>query len=84
MHLSDTYFDTQAAALAAAFEYAQKRGYFVDEPQRIWTEHVAYTTTVKYTIPLKVPKTGNFAKKHLQISLYRMDNGCYELTAYLN
>ena len=81
---SKTYFDTQSAALEIPFQAANDRGYDVEEPQHLWTEHVAYGTTVRYNIPLKVQKTGNYAKKWLHITLYRMDSGKYELTYYFN
>lgn len=81
-HESSTYFATQAAALDFAFTSVNDRGYTVDEPQSIWTEHVAYGTTVHYNLPLIVMRTGNPARKWLHIALYRIDSGRYELTFY--
>ena len=83
-HFSKVYFNTQSEALNVAFEEANRKGYKVDEPQNIWTEHVAYGKTVKYTLNLIVERTGNPARKCLHISLYRMDSGRYELTHYIN
>jgi hypothetical protein len=84
VHGSSTYFETQAAALDFTFTNVKDRGYTVNEPQSIWTEHVAYGTTVHYNLPLIVTRTGNPAHKWLHIALYRMDSGRYELTFYLS
>ena len=84
VHGSKTYFETQSSALNEAFEKAQAKGYTVNEPNRIWTEHVSYGTTVHYHLPLIKTSTGNPARKWLHISLYRMDSGKYELTYYFN
>ena len=82
-HASDIYFDTQAAALQSVYDAIEARGqYSIVFPDRIWTEHVAYGTTVRYTLPLLVKRTGNPAKKCLHIVLYRLDSGRYELTHY--
>ncbi len=81
-HRNETYFLTQAEALRCAYEQVNSK-YIIDFPDRIWTEHVNYGYTVRYTLPLIVAKTGNPAKKCLHISLYRMDSGRYELTTYL-
>jgi hypothetical protein len=81
---SDTYFETQAAALAAAYEATEKRGYTVVEPEYLWTEHVYHGTTTTYNLPLRSKKNGNIARKRLVISLYRMDSGRYELTHYFS
>jgi len=80
---SDTYFETQQAALHYANQMATSKGYTPQYPDYLWTEHVAYGTTVKYLIPM-LTRRGFSAKKYLHISLYRMDSGRYELTTYLN
>ena len=80
---SDTYFDTQSAALNFIENEMQKKEIQIQYPDSIWTEHVAYETTVRYNIPLK-NRTGNDMKKWLHISLYRMESGRYELTWYLS
>ncbi len=79
---SDTYFETQQAALHHADLMATSKGYSPQYPDHIWTEHVSYGTTVKYHIPM-LTRGGFSAKKYLHISLYRMDSGRYELTTYL-
>ncbi len=81
MATNDTFFKTQASALQYAFDQVTDK-YNLDLPDHLWTEHVAYETTVKYHIPLIVKKTGNPAKKWLHISLYRMGSGTYELVHY--
>jgi hypothetical protein len=79
----ETYFETQQSALDYSHSMAISKGYDPQYPDYLWTEHVAYGTTVKYCLPLVVIKTGNRAKKYLHISLYRMDSGRYELTTWL-
>ena len=77
----ETYFDTQAGALESAEEYAASKGYTVNW-ESITPSHVAYGQTVKYSVELL--KDGMPARKMLQISLYRMESGKYELTNYIN
>ena len=77
----ETYFDTQARALESAEEYAKHKGYSVNW-ESVNPEHVGYGQTVKYSVALS--KDNVPAKKMLQISLYRMESGKYELTNYIN
>jgi hypothetical protein len=77
----ETYFDTQARALESAEEYANHKGYTVNW-ESINPEHVAYGQTIKYSVGLM--KDNMPVKKMLQISLYRMESGKYELTNYIN
>ena len=77
----ETYFETQNGALQSAEEYATHKGYTVNW-ESINPEHVAYGQTVKYSVELM--KDGMPARKMLQISLYRMESGKYELTNYIN
>ena len=77
----ETYFETQAGALESAEEYATNKGYTVNWGS-INPEHVAYGQTVSYSVELM--KDGMPARKMLQISLYRMESGRYELTNYVN
>jgi hypothetical protein len=81
-HQTDTYFETQQAALHHSHLNAVANGYVPQYPDHIWTEHVSYGTTVKYAIPMLTSK-GNPARKYMHISLYRMDSGRYELTTWL-
>jgi hypothetical protein len=77
----ETYFDTQAGALESAEEYAKHKGFMVNW-ESITPEHVAYESTVQYQVELL--KDGTPVRKMLQISLYRMPSGKYELTNYIN
>jgi hypothetical protein len=77
----ETYFETQTGALQSAEEYATHKGYTVNW-ESINPEHVAYGQTVKYSVELM--KDGTPSRKMLQISLYRMESGKYELTNYIN
>ena len=80
---SDTYFNTQSAALQFVYDTIDMENHYeIVYPENIWTEHVAYGSVVTYNLPLKVKRTGNPAKKYLHITLYRMDSGRYELTYY--
>jgi hypothetical protein len=78
---SETYFKTQHEALQQAFDSIDSR-YQIQFPDNLWTEHVPYSGTVHYHLPLIVTATGNPAKKWLHIALYRMESGNYELTYY--
>ena len=80
--MNDTYFETQQSALDHSHRMATSRGYEPQYPDYLWTEHVSYGTNVKYCIPMLTSR-GNPARKHLHISLYRMDSGRYELTTWL-
>jgi hypothetical protein len=80
---NSTYFSTQNLALEYVYKSIEEENqYEIIFPDRIWTEHVAYGSTVFYHLELKVKRTGNRAKKHLHITLYRMDSGNYELNFY--
>lgn len=77
----ESYFETQAGALESAEEYANRKGYTVNW-ESITPEHVAYGQTVTYSVELY--RDDRPTKKFLQISLYRMESGKYELTNYIN
>ena len=83
MEKLETYFATQAAAIIEVEKETRRRGYDIIYGENLWAEHVAYGTTVKYSFPLTVVKTGNEAKKWLHIQLYRMGSGKYELNFYI-
>jgi hypothetical protein len=76
----ETFFDTQAGALESAEEYAKHKGFVVNW-ESITPQHVAYEKTVQYHV--EILKDGKPLKKMLQISLYRMPSGKYELTNYI-
>lgn len=76
-----TYFDT----LYSAKEEARKlvpSGHILNEDDFFQLQHVNYGTTGFILARLITPK-GNEARKCLHASIYRMDSGRYELTAYL-
>ena len=81
---SDTYFTTQSTALLTAETLITKKGYSILYPDYLWTEHVAYGTTVRYSLPLYNTKRDCNSRKCAHIHLYRMDSGNYELTYYIN
>lgn len=82
----EIYFNTQNQAVDAAVEKAQQRGFEVtdeDLANSAFIEGwVGYENERRDSIPLY--KNGVPQKKMLQISLYRMPSGKYELTTYIN
>ena len=83
MKSSETYFETQSAALDYVLESIIKENrYDILYPNYFWVDHVAYGQTKTYQLELIVKKTGHNARKCLNIILYRMDSGKYELTFY--
>jgi hypothetical protein len=81
------YHNTQSSALSELEAQAHKRGYDIVYPNHLWTEHVNYGHTVKYTLDVRYNKgrwVGKIANKCLHVQLYRMDNGKYELNFYIN
>lgn len=83
---NDTYFKTLSAALEAAEKVAKAKDLFTCADS-VWfnfgSDGISYGVTKKASIELMDYK-GNISKKCLQISLYRMDSGTYELTAYVS
>lgn len=76
-----TYHET----LHSAKEEARKlvpTGYTLDEDDYFHLQHVHYGTTGRVHARMITPK-GNEASRWLHVSIYRMDSGRYELTAYL-
>jgi len=78
----ESYFNTQAEALAAMDTGVTLRGYVIVYPDYLWAEHVAYGTTVRYSFDL-LTRRGSLARKRCHVQLYRMDSGRYELNWYL-
>ena len=79
-------FETYHKTLASTLEEIQKnvamRGYDPIEFDIPEIEHIAYGTTRKMTKQLSmggVPKKN----KYLQVQIYRMDSGTYELNMYV-
>jgi len=88
---SDTYFKSFGAAADAARAMAEKRGFEITEHD--WQTQVAmggkYSRsrpsvgkTTSFTVGLT--KGGKSARKALTFSVYGMDSGNFELTAYIN
>jgi len=88
---SDDYYKTASAAADAAREMAEKRGFEIDEYD--WQSKIAMGgsynrlrpgkgKTHSFTIGLL--KNGKPQRKMLQISIYGMPGGSFELTSYIN
>ena len=88
---ADDYYKTASAAADAAREMAEKKGYEIDEDD--WQTQIGMGgkhnrlrpgvgKTHSFTVGLT--KNGKPQRKALNISLYGMDSGSYELTYYIN
>lgn len=76
----EIYHDTMGSAIDAAYTYARSKGY---EPQDLaFWDAVPYGATRDFHIELT--RDGKEQKKCLQMQLYRMDSGKYELNCYIN
>ncbi len=88
---SDTYFETLSATLDHVREMAKEMGYELDEDDvnfQFGTGGIPYGQTKSATIPLLkdgepiMGKSGKPLNRAIRVSIYRMDSGRYELTAY--
>ena len=88
---NDTYFKAAYEAAEYAREMAEKKGYEIDEDD--WRTQIGMGgkhnrlrpgvgKTHSFTVGLT--KNGKPQRKALNISLYGMDSGSYELTYYIN
>jgi len=88
---NDTYFKSASEAVEYAREMAEKKGYEIDEDD--WQTQIGMGgkhnrlrpgvgKTHSFTVGLT--KNGKPQRKALNISLYGMDSGSYELTYYIN
>jgi hypothetical protein len=79
----EIYHDTMSQAIDTAIEYAKNKGYVVSDESitGLW-DAMSYETyqTKLYTLI----KDNKPQRKCLNISLYRMHSGRYELTTYIN
>lgn len=75
------YHNLFSEAIDAAYGYVRKKGFEPVENMFLW-ESVPYGENRSFHIELT--KDGKLQKKHLQMQLYRMDSGRYELNAYIN
>jgi len=81
------YHDSFSSAVQEAINYAEKKGYKVDEDD--WFTQVSVGPkkpsagkTNRYSV--KILKDGKEQKKMLHFQVYRMDSGKYELNVYIN
>jgi hypothetical protein len=88
---NDTYFKSFTDAASSARAYAMKKGYEIDESD--WQSQIAMGGKYSRSRP-SVGKTNSFTiglmrngkpqKKALQISVYGMESGNFELTNYVS
>jgi hypothetical protein len=81
----ESYYNTLGEALDAAQQMAESRGFTVDTDDlfnQFGTGGVGYGETKRGTIALY--KDGKLQRRALQMVIYRMDGGNYELTTYIN
>ena len=88
---SDTYFKTLSETLDYVRGVAEKMGYTIDEDEmftQFGTGGVSYGQTKRAHIPLLkdgkpiLGKSGKPLGRGLNVIIYRMDSGSYELTLY--
>lgn len=88
---SDTYFDTATDAVGYARTQAEKRGFEIDSND--WNSQITlggrYTRTrpsvgKTHSFSVGLLKGGKPQRKNLNISLYGMASGKFELTYYIN
>ena len=82
----ETYYKSYTDAIAAAKEYAEKKGYKINDDSAfrnigMGPKKPSEGKTVKVSVELT--KDGKPQKKELQIQVYGMKNG-YELNYYIN
>ncbi len=75
------YHNLFSEAIEEAFDYVKKKGYLPEENMFLW-ESVPYGESRDFHITLT--KDGKEHKRCLQMQLYRMESGRYELNAYIN
>ena len=88
---NDTYFDTASEAATYAKTQAEKKGFEIDEND--WHSQITMGGKYNRTRPM-VGKTNSFSvglikggkpqRKNLNISIYGMESGKFELTYYIN
>jgi len=88
---NDTYFKSFTQAVEFARKATEKRGFTIDEDD--WQTQIAFGGKYTRSRPSKgkthsftigLLKNGKPQRKSLQISVYGMDSGSYELTHYIN
>ena len=76
----ESYYETMGEAIDAAKLYAESCGYVVIEDNFNWG-HIGYEQYQHRSYSLM--KGEKESKKGLQVTLYRMPSGRYELTCYI-
>ena len=88
---SDTYFKSFTQAVEYARKATEKRGFTIDEDD--WQTQIAFGGKYTRSRPSKgktnsftvgLLKNGKPQRKALQISVFGMPSGNYELTQYIN
>ena len=88
---SDTYFKSFTQAVEYARKVTEKRGFTIDEDD--WQTQIAFGGKYTRSRPSKgktnsftvgLLKNGKPQRKSLQISVFGMPSGNYELTQYIN
>jgi hypothetical protein len=82
---NDTYFETLSQTLDKVLEKATKQGYEIEDQEREFflfgVGGISYGQTKQASFNLL--KDGKPTKKKLQVQIYRMDSGRYELNQYI-
>lgn len=88
---NDTYFKAAYEAAEYAKKQAEKKGFQVDEDD--WQSQIGMggrynrlrpSVGKTHSFSIGLTKNGKPQRKNLNISLYGMDSGKYELTHYIN
>ena len=88
---NDTYFKSFTDAVEFARKATEKRGFTIDEDD--WQSQIAFGGKYSRSRPSKgktnsftvgLLKKGKPQRKSLQISVFGIDSGSYELTHYIN
>ena len=88
---NDTYFKSFTDAVEFARKATEKRGFTIDEDD--WQSQIAFGGKYSRSRPSKgktnsftvgLLKNGKPQRKSLQISVFGMPSGSYELTHYIN
>jgi len=89
--INEEYYKQASEAADAARKYAEKKGYEIDEDD--WQSKIAAGGKYgrlrpgkekTHTFSIRLLKNGKPQRKMLQVSLYGMPSGKYELTTYIN
>jgi hypothetical protein len=80
-YIYEIYHETMYKAIQEAIRLATLKGYTVHE-ESITLEPISYETS--RTIIYPIEKNGKMQRKCMNVTLYRMPSGKYELTTYIN